>query len=107
MTLSSSRSTQVADALEGWVGRVLAEYAQKPLAVPLDARLSLRDDLGVESLSLVSLLVRLGDELGVDASDDGLELGGLVTVGDLVAMAQRLEVRSRATPEGGVEHTQR
>jgi acyl carrier protein len=95
MTVSSSTQSTQSDALDSLVGRLLAEYAQKPLPAPLDPRLSLREDLAVESLSLVSLVVRLGDELGVDASDDSLELGNLVTVGDLVAMAQRLEKRSQ------------
>jgi acyl carrier protein len=91
---ASTQSTEAAD-LEGWVAQLLAEYAQKPLPSPLDPRLSLREDLAVESLSLVSLVVRLGDQLGVDASDDSLELGNLVTVGDLVSIAGRLEQRAR------------
>jgi acyl carrier protein len=91
---ASTQSTEAA-GLESWVAELLAEYAQKPLPAQLDPRLSLREDLAVESLSLVSLVVRLGDQLGVDASDDGLELGNLITVGDLVSMAQRLEQRAR------------
>jgi acyl carrier protein len=78
------------DAAEEQVTRLLAGYAQRPLGPRPDPRLSLRDDLGIESLALVSLVVRLGDELGVDASDDALELAGLSTVGDLVALARRL-----------------
>jgi acyl carrier protein len=78
------------DAAEEQVTRLLAGYAQRPLGARPDLRLSLRDDLGIESLSLVSLVVRLGDELGVDASDDALDLSGLATVGDLVALARRL-----------------
>jgi acyl carrier protein len=78
------------DAAEEQVTRLLAGYAQRPLGPRPDPRLSLRDDLGIESLSLVSLVVRLGDELGVDASDDAIDLAGLSTVGDLVALARRL-----------------
>ena len=78
------------DAAEEQVTRLLAGYAQRSLGPRPDPRLSLRDDLGIESLALVSLVVRLGDELGVDASDDALELAGLSTVGDLVALARRL-----------------
>jgi acyl carrier protein len=77
------------DAAEEQVTRLLAGYAQRPLGPRPDPRLSLRDDLGIESLSLVSLVVRLGDELGVDASDDAIDLAGLSTVGDLVALARR------------------
>jgi len=82
------------DSLEARVTRLLTEYAQTPLpSGPLD-RVSLRDDLGVESLSLVSLVVRLGDEVGVDTADAGLELGELATVSDLVALARRLDARA-------------
>jgi acyl carrier protein len=96
--MSAALSTQSThpDALAAWVGRLLAEYAQKAAPEPLDPRLSLRDDLAIESLSLVSLVVRLGDELGADAADESLELGGLATVGDLIDLARRLEGRARA-----------
>jgi acyl carrier protein len=89
------------DGAEDRVTRLLSGYAQKPLGARPDPRLSLRQDLGIESLSLVSLVVRLGDELGVDAADDALDLSGLVTVGDLVALARRLE----SAPAVGVAHT--
>jgi acyl carrier protein len=72
------------------VERLVSEYAQRVPPGSLDPRLSLRDDLGVESLSLVSLVVRLGDDLGADVTEAGLELGGIATVGDLVALARRL-----------------
>ena len=89
------------DGSDGWVAELLAEYAPKSLPEPVDPRLSLRDDLAIESLSLVSLVVRVYDRLGVDAaSDDGLDLSGLSTVADLQRMARRLEARARA-PGGG------
>jgi acyl carrier protein len=93
------------DSLESWVGRLLGEYAQRPVTGALDPALSLRDDLAIESLSLVSLVVRLGDELGVDASDDSLELAGLSTVGDLYGLARRLAQRSASAPGMGAAHT--
>jgi len=89
------------DAVEDRVTRLLAGYAVRPPGPRPDARLSLRDDLGIESLSLVSLVVRLGDELGVDAADDALDLAGLRTVGDLVALARRLS----DVPRMGAAHT--
>jgi acyl carrier protein len=103
MVLSSTQSK--AGELESWVGRMLGEYAQRPVSGPLDPRMSLRDDLAVESLALVSLVVRLGDELGVDAGDESLALEGLTTVGDLVALARRLEVRSRSLRDAPVAST--
>jgi hypothetical protein len=79
------------DTLEARVERLVLEYAQSiPKGRPLDARLSLKDDLAIESLSLVSLTLRLGDELGVDVVDIGLELGNLSTFGDLLGVAQQL-----------------
>ena len=93
------------DPLEAWLTRTLGEYAQRPVKGPLDPRLSLSDDLAIESMSLVSLVVRLGDKLGVDTTDDSVDLSGLATVGDLVSLAHRLEGRSRATPEVGAGHT--
>ncbi len=70
------------------VDRLVREYAQG--IVPgraLDAHLSLRNDLAIESLSLVSLTLRLGDELGVDVAEMGLELGEVKTLGDLQRVA--------------------
>ena len=52
-----------------------------------DAHLSLKNDLAIESLSLVSLTLRLGDELGVDVAEMGLELGEVKTLGDLQNIA--------------------
>ncbi len=79
------------ETIEDRVERLVLEYAQSlPVARPIDPRLSLRNDLVIESLSLVSLTLRLGDELGVDLSEVGLELGEVKTVGDLVAMARSI-----------------
>jgi acyl carrier protein len=72
------------------VERLVLEYAQNVPARPLDARLSLREDLAIESLSLVSLAVRLGEELGVDILDAELELGDVKTIADLVGVAKKL-----------------
>jgi acyl carrier protein len=79
------------ESLEARVERLVLEYAQSlPTGRPLDPRLSLRDDLVIESLSLVSLTLQLGDELGVNVVDLGIELGGLRTLGDLVSMARTI-----------------
>ena len=66
------------------VERLVREYAPGvPEGRPLDARLSLKNDLAIDSLSLVSLTLRLGDELGVDVVEMGLELGDVKPLGDL------------------------
>lgn len=54
----------------------------------------------IESLSLVSLTVRLGEELGVDIVELGLELGDVKNVGDLVNLARVIE-RHATQPEKG------
>jgi acyl carrier protein len=84
------------EAPEARVERLVCEYAQNPPALPLDGALSLREDLAIESLSLVSLTVRLGDELGVDILDAELELGDVKTVADLVGVAKKLGEIARA-----------
>jgi acyl carrier protein len=87
-----------AETPESRVERLVLEYAQSvPAERPLDLRLSLRDDLAIESLSLVSLTVRLGDELGVDVVELDLELGNVRTLGDLVSVAQTLMQSKRVT----------
>ena len=40
---------------------------------------------------MVSLTVRLGEDLGVDIAEKGTELGRLRTVGDLLALARALQ----------------
>jgi acyl carrier protein len=90
------------ETAEARVERLVAEYAQSlPSRRPLDQRLSLRDDLAIESMSLLSLTVRLGDELDVDILDLGLELGNLQTVGDLVRTARKLSHLKSEHPIGG------
>ena len=76
---------------EARVERLVLEYAQSlPSARTLDPAISLREDLVIESLSLLSLTLQMGDELGVNVMDSGIELGELKTLGDLVAMARML-----------------
>jgi acyl carrier protein len=78
------------------VERLVREFAQGiPAGRPLDGRLNLKNDLAIESLSLVSLTLRLGDELGVDVVEMGLELGDVKTLGDLVQVADTI---SRSKP---------
>lgn len=83
------------ETAEARVERLISEYAESvPMERPLDTRLSLRDDLAIESLSLVSLTLRLADELGVNVEELDIELGDVKTLGDLVRVAQ---VLARAT----------
>jgi acyl carrier protein len=73
----------------------LLDHAQSvPAQRPLSSELSLRKDLAIESLSLVAVALRLGEELGVDMLESGIDLGRLDTVGDLVIIAHGLAQRS-------------
>ncbi len=73
--------------------RLLQEYAQTQVSVssPLNQGLSLRGDLEIDSLSLVSLTIRLGEEFNVDVVESGIEFGQLDTVGDLIRVAEKLK----------------
>jgi acyl carrier protein len=56
--------------------------------------------LGIESLSLVSLAVELGAQVGIDVADIELELGDVKTFGDLVKVAQSLRAMKRESTQG-------
>lgn len=73
------------------VTRLLLQHAQTvPVERPLPAALSIRTELAVESLSLVSVLVDLGAELEVDVTESGVELSRIETVGDLITVGNEL-----------------
>ena len=89
------------ESAEACVERLVLEYAENvPETRPLDGRLSLHDDLAIESLSLVSLVLRLGGELGVDVIERGLEIGALKTLADLIDVARSLQVQSKQLAGG-------
>ena len=70
---------------------VLAQYAPvMPTERPLAEGLLLRQDLALDSLALVSVLVRLGDDFGIDVADQEFDLAGLETVGDLHDLLKQL-----------------
>ena len=77
------------------IATLVLEYAQVPPAGPLNPKASLRKDLGVDSLALVSVAVALGDQFGVDLVEWGADLSKLETVADLIALGQAL---ARASP---------
>jgi acyl carrier protein len=85
-----------AETAEARVERLVSEYALSvPIERPLDTGLSLRDDLAIESLSLVSLTLRLADELGVNVEELDVEFGDVKTLGDLMRVAQTLARSSK------------
>jgi acyl carrier protein len=89
----------MAETMEERVTRLLLEHAQNvPAERPFPARLSIRKDLAVESLSLVAVTLALGDELNVDVTEVNIDFGGIETVGDLVNVARAL-AQSPASPQ--------
>jgi acyl carrier protein len=82
--------------LEQRIATLVLEYAQTPAAPPLAATMSLRSDLSIDSLSMVSLVLRLGDVLGVDLVESGQDVGRLETVGDLLALGHSLMAKGAA-----------
>jgi acyl carrier protein len=88
-------------ALASRISAILLEYAENPtLPSPLEAALSLKNDLGIDSYSLISIVIRLGDELGVDAVGANLELHRLETVGNLFELGTELERLARDAKAG-------
>jgi acyl carrier protein len=84
----------VSDTLEERVTRLVTEYAQARPEGPLHPKLTLRGDLAIDSLALVSMTIRLGEEFGVDVVESGVELGQLETLGDLTAVAEKLQAKA-------------
>ena len=79
-------------SIEDRVSAMITEYA--PIAsqnVPYDPSLSLRNSFGLESLVLVSVILRMGFEFDVDVTDFALELNSISTVGDLYSLAHKLQ----------------
>ena len=72
------------------VAALLLEYARTSPTPPLEPSLSLRRDLAIDSLSLVSVTLRLGDEYGVDIVERGVDLSSLETIGDLKVLGHAL-----------------
>jgi acyl carrier protein len=63
------------------IQRLLAASDAKLAAADVDDATSLREDLDISSLILITLASELEDELGIDIDDE--ELGRIQTIGDL------------------------
>src|SRR5712691_13406826 len=77
-TAISAQENRMSESVEQRITRLVLEYAQNVpqdgQAHPLEPRLSLRKDLEIESLSLVSVAIRLGEEFDVDLVEAGVDL---------------------------------
>lgn len=77
--------------VESAVRKLVLEYASvAPRGQTVRLEASLRSELEIDSLALVSLTLRLGDELGIDFATADIDLSEVATVGDLVALGHAL-----------------
>jgi acyl carrier protein len=85
------------DATRDAISTLIAEAAKVEKA-SLRPEMSLRGDLGLDSLTLVSLLMRCGEELGIDPDDliERVPVTEIATVADLANMGARLETDAGA-----------
>lgn len=64
----------------------IKESKNEKLIVSLEDEMTLRDDLGLNSLDLAELTVKIEDETGVDIFEDGL-------VNKVVEILKKLEIK--------------
>lgn len=77
------------------IRRLLAASDTKVAAADVSDATSLRDDLDISSLILITLASELENALGIDFEDE--ELGGIQTIGDLFQAIESSKRRSRPT----------
>ncbi len=80
-------------AIESMVTNLVVEYSLNvPAERPIRPELSLRDEIGLDSFSLVSVMFRLGEELNLNLVEEstrrGIDLQTISTFGDLVRVAR-------------------
>jgi len=86
--------------IEECMNEIVKEFAQIPMCTnPLKHTLSLRNDLGIESLSLISVILRLGEALQIDIGESGLQLHSVETFADLLALGKSLQI-SKSSKNG-------
>ena len=79
--------------IESKITSLVLEYAiHAPPDRPLRPEFTLRDEIGLDSFALVSLMLRLGDEFDVDFVEESARLGiglhEISTFGDLVRLGR-------------------
>lgn len=73
--------------------RLLAVSDSKMTAADIDSSTSLREDLGIDSLNLVTLAADLEDELALSIDDD--VLNHIQTIGDLFKAIESAQPRNK------------
>jgi acyl carrier protein len=86
--------------VDATIVRLVQEFAlNAPAGQPLGPELSLRDEIGLDSFALVSLMLRLGEEFNVDFAEEsarlGVDLGQISTFGDLLRLGRALSETAR------------
>lgn len=76
------------------IRRLLAASDVKLAAADVNEATSLREDLDISSLILITLASELEDALGIDIEDE--ELGRIRTIGDLFKAIEDSQRRSRS-----------
>jgi acyl carrier protein len=81
------------DAVFALIGQTLTRPIERAAITP---QTNLRKDLGLDSLALATLLVRFGEEIGVDPDEiiETIAVDRILTVGDVVAMGSKLAGRA-------------
>jgi len=77
------------------IQRLLAASDAKLTAADVDEATSLREDLDISSLILITLASELEDELGIDIDDE--ELVQIQTIGDLLKAIEGRKRQNRQT----------
>jgi acyl carrier protein len=85
------QTQEIHDCIRG----ILVDYCELNASAPLDLSLSIREDLAIDSLTFVSIILRLEDALKVDLLESGIELHTISTIGDLVRAGQSLQQSSQ------------
>jgi len=70
--------------------RLIDRLARRNRQTPLSGELSLRDDLGFDSMRLIGLVMSLEEEFGRTIPDTALATLRITTVGDVVHAATAL-----------------
>jgi acyl carrier protein len=78
-------------AIHDSIRAILADYCDLSSNVPLNLSLSIRNDLAIDSLTFVSILLRLEDVLETDLLESGIELHRIETIGDLVRIGRTVQ----------------
>jgi acyl carrier protein len=81
---------QLAAALIGLIQEVIPRKTQEGLAIGPETELA---DLGITSMAKIALAYKMEEHLGLDIAQVGEGLADVRTVGDVVALVERVVAR--------------